>query len=44
LLTLNGIEEKAKVTFRFLERKQKEYEALSTEIEKLKSEVKSIKE
>lgn len=39
LLTLKGIEEKAKVTFRFLERKQQEYEALRSEIEDLKAEV-----
>jgi EPS-associated MarR family transcriptional regulator len=44
LLTLRGIEEKAKVTFDFLERKQKEYEALKTEIEALSIEAKSLKD
>lgn len=39
LLTLNGMEEKAKVTFNFLERKQSEYESLKAEIEELKNEV-----
>ena len=39
LLTLNGMEEKARVTFNFLERKQNEYESLKTEIEELKAEV-----
>ena len=39
LLTLNGMEEKAKVTFNFLERKQNEYESLKAEIEDLKKEV-----
>ena len=42
LLTLNGLEEKTKVTFRFLERKQKEYEELKEEIEHLQSEAKSL--
>ena len=42
LLTLRGIEEKAKVTMAFLERKQQEYEALKTEIEELKDEASSI--
>ena len=39
LLTLNGMEEKAKVTFNFLQRKQNEYESLKAEIEELKAEV-----
>ena len=39
LLTLKGIEEKARVTFNFLESKQKEYESLKAEIEALQSEV-----
>jgi EPS-associated MarR family transcriptional regulator len=42
LLTLKGIEEKAKVTFKFLERKQNEYEELKKEIEDLKVEVKGL--
>jgi EPS-associated MarR family transcriptional regulator len=42
LLTLRGIEEKAAVTMNFLERKQKEYETLRTEIEELKDEAKSL--
>lgn len=39
LLTLKGIEEKTKVTFRFLERKLQEYDSLKNEIEALKMEV-----
>jgi EPS-associated MarR family transcriptional regulator len=39
LLTLKGIEEKAKVTFRFLEAKQQEYESLKAEIDALQAEV-----
>jgi EPS-associated MarR family transcriptional regulator len=42
LLTLRGIEEKAKVTLAFLERKQNEYKELKQEIEKLKNEAKSL--
>ncbi len=42
LLTLNGMEEKAKVTLRFLERKQEEYRELKNEIEKLQVEVRDI--
>jgi EPS-associated MarR family transcriptional regulator len=38
LLTAKGIEEKACVTLRFLERKQEEYEALQKEIEALRVE------
>ena len=37
-LTPNGIEEKAQVTYRFLQRKIKEYESIKDEIEKLKIE------
>jgi len=37
-LTPNGIEEKAQVTYRFLQRKIKEYETIKTEIENLKLE------
>jgi EPS-associated MarR family transcriptional regulator len=43
LLTLRGIEEKAAVTKEFLERKQKEYEDLKTEIEELQNEAKSLR-
>jgi len=39
LLTLKGIEEKAKVTFRFLEAKRQEYESLKAEIDTLQAEV-----
>lgn|SRR5690606_38272688 len=39
LLTPKGIEDKAKVTVRFLNRKLAEYEALQNEIEVLRSEV-----
>jgi len=42
LLTLRGIEEKARATFGFLERKQQEYEALREEIEKLQTEAKEL--
>lgn len=38
LLTPRGIEEKARVTARFLQRKVLEYEALKTEIEQLRHE------
>jgi EPS-associated MarR family transcriptional regulator len=44
LLTLRGIEEKTKVTFDFLERKQNEYESLRQEIEELKDEAKNLHE
>ncbi len=37
-LTPKGIEEKAHVTYRFLQRKIKEYEAIKTEIKNLKRE------
>jgi len=39
LLTAKGVAEKAKITVRFLARKQFEYEALREEIEQLKAEV-----
>ena len=39
LLTAKGISEKAKITVRFLARKQLEYDALRDEIEQLKAEV-----
>ena len=41
LLTPKGIEEKATLTQRFLQRKIAEYEALEQEIEQLRKEVKS---
>lgn len=43
LLTLRGIEEKARVTLDFLERKRKEYEMLSNEIEELQNEARHLK-
>jgi EPS-associated MarR family transcriptional regulator len=39
LLTAKGIEEKARITVRFLRRKQQEYEELRSEIEHLRQEV-----
>jgi hypothetical protein len=42
LLTPKGINEKAKITKRFLARKENEYQQLKHEIEQLKSEVQSI--
>ncbi|MCW8354489.1 MarR family EPS-associated transcriptional regulator [Marinomonas pontica] len=39
LLTFNGIEEKALLTRRFLERKMKEHEELTAEINKLRADV-----
>jgi EPS-associated MarR family transcriptional regulator len=38
-LTPKGVEEKAKITYRFLRRKMKEYEDLEQEIRRLKEEV-----
>jgi molybdenum-dependent DNA-binding transcriptional regulator ModE len=38
LLTPRGIEEKTRVTTRFLQMKMREYEALKSEIEQLRSE------
>ena len=38
-LTPSGIEEKAKITYRFLKRKMEEYEKLEEEIQQLKKEV-----
>lgn len=38
ILTPNGIEEKAQVTYRFLQRKISEYESIKAEIESLKNE------
>ncbi len=43
-LTPQGIEEKAEVTYRFLQRKIKEYENIKVEIESLKNEAASAKE
>lgn len=42
LLTPTGINEKAKITKRFLARKENEYQQLRREIEQLKSEVQSL--
>lgn len=44
LLTPQGIEEKAEVTYRFLQRKIKEYENIKVEIEGLKNETALVKE
>ena len=43
-LTPKGIEEKAEVTYRFLQRKIKEYEDIKVEIESLKNEAALAKE
>ena len=43
-LTPQGIEEKAEVTYRFLQRKIKEYENIKVEIESLKNEAALAKE
>ena len=43
-LTPKGIEEKAEVTYRFLQRKIKEYENIKVEIESLKNETALINE
>ena len=42
LLTPKGVEEKAKVTLRFLAKKQDEYKALKQDINELKNEAKSL--
>jgi EPS-associated MarR family transcriptional regulator len=42
-LTPQGIEEKARVTYRFLKRKQREYEELKREIEELAQECEGMK-
>lgn len=44
LLTPQGIEEKAEVTYRFLQRKIKEYENIKVEIESLQNETASTNE
>lgn len=41
-LTRKGIEEKARVTYRFLKQKQREYEQLEQEIERLRQEVEDL--
>jgi len=41
-LTPHGIEQKAKVTYRFLKRKMQEYERLESEIKQLEQEVKDL--
>lgn len=43
LLTPKGIEEKARVTLRFLAKKQDEYDALKQEISELKREARALK-
>ena len=43
ILTAKGIEHKARISVRFLQRKAEEYEALSREIEQLKTELKAHK-
>lgn len=42
ILTPRGMEEKAKITFHFLVRKSKEYDALKREIETLRKEVSGL--
>ncbi len=42
ILTPKGLEEKARVTLRFLRRKMAEYEALQREIEELKHEIEEV--
>ena len=42
ILTPHGLEEKAKVTYRFLKRKLDEYERLESEIKQLEQEVKDL--
>lgn len=44
LLTNKGINEKARVTFRFLKYKMDEYEALKTEIAQIKQEAEGLKQ
>ena len=43
VLTPSGIKERSSLTYRFLERKMKEYEDLKAEINALKSEVEMVK-
>jgi len=42
ILTPHGVEEKAKVTYRFLKRKLEEYERLESEIQELRKEVQDL--
>ncbi len=42
LLTLNGLEEKTRVTVKFLRRKMEEFEQLEVEIEELKKEASDL--
>jgi EPS-associated MarR family transcriptional regulator len=42
MLTPHGLEEKAKVTYRFLKRKLEEYERLESEIQELRKEVQDL--
>jgi EPS-associated MarR family transcriptional regulator len=42
ILTPHGLEEKAKVTYRFLKQKLSEYEQLESEIRKLRQEAKDL--
>ena len=44
LLTLKGMEEKGRVTLRFLAKKQKEHALLTKEIKELKNEAKSLQQ
>ncbi len=44
VFTPSGIEQKAKITLRFLKKKVEEYEALEAEIEQLRREVSEIRE
>ena len=44
VLTPSGIKERSNLTYRFLERKMKEYENLKAEIKALKSEFEIVKE
>jgi EPS-associated MarR family transcriptional regulator len=42
LLTPQGLEAKARITYRFLKRKLEEYEALEQEIERLRAEISDV--
>lgn len=44
LLTPSGIEQKARITVRFLRKRLEEYEALESEIARLREEVKELKD
>ncbi len=43
VLTPHGLEEKTKITYRFLKRKMREYDQLKEEIEQLKREAEAIR-